>query len=311
MSKLNRYKNKIILIAGPTASGKSKIALSLAEKLKGEIINSDSMQVYKEISILTARPSKKDLKKIKHHLYGITSVKKSYSVGDWYKQVKKKIKIIKKRGKVPILVGGTGLYFNAVTKGLSKIPIIEEKKRMKIRDLYLKLGKKAFYKKLLLLDPKSKNKILLTDTQRAIRAYEVKKFTTKSIYDWAKNTKSEFENDNLVKIYIDIPREKLLKRIYLRTSKIINKKCFSEVKKLLKLNLKKSLSANKIIGIREINDYLSGISSKPILIEQINIRTRQYAKRQSTWARGHMKNWNKLYSKNFSNLLKKSLKVVS
>jgi len=120
----NKDFKKIILISGPTASGKSKIAIALAKKINGEIINADSMQVYKEISVLSARPENKDLKIIKHHLYGFLSVKKNFSVGQWLKRVKKKIGNIIRQGKVPILVGGTGLYFNAITKGLSKIPII-------------------------------------------------------------------------------------------------------------------------------------------------------------------------------------------
>ncbi len=125
MLKLNK---KIILIAGPTASGKSKIAINLAKKINGEIINADSMQIYKEISILSARPSQSELNKIKHHLYGFMSVKNNFSAGQWLKLVKNKIIKIFQKGKIPIIVGGTGLYFNAITKGLSVIPNISKKK---------------------------------------------------------------------------------------------------------------------------------------------------------------------------------------
>ena len=311
MLRSNKDFKKIILIAGPTASGKSKIAIALAKKINGEIINTDSMQVYKEISVLSARPKNKDLKIIKHHLYGFLSVKKNFSVGQWLKFVKKKIGQIIRRGKVPILVGGTGLYFNAITKGLSKIPVIPAKKRGQIRNLYEKIGRERFYKKLLSIDPKCKNKILPFDTQRILRAYEVKKFTKKSLYDWVTNTKSEFNKYTVIKIYLDIPREKLLKRIYFRTTKLLNKNCFSEVRKFDKLNLKSSLSVNNIIGIKEIKDYLAGNCTLSRTEELINIRTRQYAKRQSTWARGHMKNWNKLYYDDFSILFKKILKLSS
>ena len=117
-------KSKIILIAGPTSSGKSNFALKLAKKIKGEIINADSMQVYKQLQILTARPKKKDLKKIKHHLYGFCDVKKKHSTGEWLNLLINKIKDIRKRKKVPIVVGGTGLYFKALTDGLVKIPNI-------------------------------------------------------------------------------------------------------------------------------------------------------------------------------------------
>ena len=145
-------KSKIILIYGPTASGKSEFAVKLAKKIKGEIINADSMQIYKELKILSARPSKKDYKKIKHHLYGFQSVKKNYSSGEWLKAAKKKISDIRKRKNVPIIVGGTGLYFNTITKGISKIPDIDEKTRSKIRKLFKKLGYKQFFKNLIKID---------------------------------------------------------------------------------------------------------------------------------------------------------------
>ena len=302
---------KIILLAGPTASGKSKLAISLAKKLNGEIINADSMQIFKEFKILSSRPNLSDIKKVKHHMYGVISVKRYFSVGDWLKEARKKIDICLKRKKIPIVVGGTGLYFNTITKGISKIPDIDLKTRIKVRNLHKKLGFKKFYSALIKLDPKIKGRIVPTDSQRVQRAYEVKLKTNKSLFDWFDNTKSEFLNFEIKKIFIDIPREKLLKRISTRTEIMVKKKCINEVKKFNKLNIKKSLSANKLIGVGEINDFLSGSISIEQCKELINIRTRQYAKRQNTWARGHMKNWNKLYSKNFSNLLKKSLKVVS
>ena len=302
---------KIILLAGPTASGKSKLAISLAKKLNGEIINADSMQIFKEFKILSSRPSLIDTKKVKHHLYGVISVKRYFSAGDWLKAARKKIKICLKRKKIPIVVGGTGLYFNTITKGISKIPDIDLKTRNKVRNLHKKLGFKKFYNLLIKLDPKIKGRIVPTDSQRAQRAYEVKLKTNKSLFDWFNNTKSDFLNFEIKKIFIDIPREKLLKKISTRTELMIKKKCLNEVKKFNKLKIKKSLSANKLIGVAEINHFLSGSISLEQCKELINIKTRQYAKRQNTWARGHMKNWNKLYSENLSILLKKSLKVVS
>ena len=133
-------KSKIILISGPTASGKSSFAIKVAKKVDGEIINADSMQVYKELKILSARPDPKKNQKIKHHLYGFHSVTKNFSTGDWLKLVIKKIKVVQKRKKTPILVGGTGLYFKALTDGLVKIPNISLKLRNQIRDLQKKLG---------------------------------------------------------------------------------------------------------------------------------------------------------------------------
>ena len=302
---------KLILLAGPTASGKSNLAIKLAKKINGEIINADSMQVFKEFTILSSRPGTVQMRKVKHHLYGIISVKKHFSTGDWLKQAKKKIKICLKKKKVPIIVGGTGLYFNTITKGISKIPNIDKKTRNKVRNLYKKLGIKRFYKKLLSLDPKVKYKILQTDPQRLQRAYEVKLKTKKSLFDWFANTKSDFLDFEIKKIFIETPRELLLKKISIRTEQMFRNKCINEVKKFNRLKINKNLSVNKLIGVQEINDFLRGSISLEQCKDLINIKTRQYAKRQNTWARGHMKNWNKLYSKNLSNLLEKSLKVVS
>ena len=302
---------KIILIAGPTASGKSKIALEIALRIKGEIINADSMQVYKEFSILSSRPSKLDLKKVKHYLYGFQSVKKHFSTGAWLKLVKKQINLCLKNKKIPILVGGTGLYFEAITKGISKIPNINFKVRDKIRKQQKKLGQKKFYEKLLKLDPLIKNKIEPFDTQRSIRAYEVKKITKKSIFEWYKLTKSEFKQFQIFKIFIDTPREKLLKNISQRTDQMFEDDCIKEVKFFSGLSIDPSLSANKIIGVREIKDFLSCVLSLSQAKELINIKTRQYAKRQVTWARGHMSDWEKQYSNSFSSLSKKILKVIS
>jgi len=302
---------KIILLAGPTASGKSKLAIHLAKKLNGEIINADSMQIYKEFSILSSRPNKLEVKQAKHHLFGVVSVKKYFSAGDWLKETKKKLNLCFKKKKTPIIVGGTGLYFNTITKGISKIPDIDLKTRTQVRNQFKKLGYKKFYEKLLEIDPKAKGKILPTDSQRTQRAYEVKLKTKKSLFDWIANTKSDFLNYNLKKIFLDIPRQELLQKISKRTEMMFKENCISEVKKFNSLKLNKSLSANKLIGVQEINQYLKDNISLDECKELINIKTRQYAKRQNTWARGHMKNWNKLYSKNFSILLKKTLKVVS
>ena len=302
---------KIILLAGPTASGKSKLAIHLAKKLNGEIINADSMQIYKEFSILSSRPSKFEMKKVKHHIYGTISVKKHFSAGDWFKEAKKKIDACFQKRKIPIIVGGTGLYFNTITKGISKIPDIDFRTRSKVRNLYKILGFKKFYKKLLELDHKVKNKILPTDSQRVQRAFEVKLKTKKSLFDWIVKTKPEFLDFNLKKIFIDIPRNELLEKISKRTELMFEQNCISEVKKFNRLKIDKNLSANKLIGVQDINQYLKGSISLEECRELINIKTRQYAKRQNTWARGHMRNWNKIYSKNFSILLKKTLKVTS
>ena len=302
---------KIILLAGPTASGKSKLAIHLAKKMNGEIINADSMQIYKEFFILSSRPRRSETKKIKHHLYGIVSVKKYFSAGDWLKEVKKKVNLCLKKKKIPIIVGGTGLYFNTITKGISKIPDIDTKTRNNVRALFKTLGSKKFYEKLLELDPKVKDRIYPKDSQRMQRAYEVKLKTKKSLFDWFAKTKSDFLDFDLRKVFIDIPRKDLLLKISNRTELMFKENCLGEVKKFNTIRLNKSLSANKLIGVQEINRFIKEKISLDECKELINIKTRQYAKRQNTWARGHMKNWIKLYSKNFSILLKKTLKVTS
>jgi tRNA dimethylallyltransferase len=299
------FKSKIILISGPTASGKSKFAIKLAKKIDGEIINADSMQVYKQLKILSARPDPKNYQRVKHHLYGFLDVKNNFSTGDWLKIVIKKIKEIKKRKKTPILVGGTGLYFKALTQGLVNIPNIPIRFRNKIRALHKTLDQKKFYLNLLKLDPSSKNKVNPKDVQRSIRAYEVKEFTKKSLHEWFKNTKSYFEEDEFYKIYIDYPRQDLIKRINQRTEQMFVMGAIKEVKRFIKLKIKKDKSVNKAIGINEIKEYLNNKKELVDIEEKISIKTRQYAKRQSTWARGHMMNWNKIEPKNLNKFLKK------
>ena len=298
-------KSKIILISGPTASGKSNFAIKLAKKINGEIINADSMQVYKELKILSARPDPKNYQKIKHHLYGFQNVKKNFSTGDWIKLAVKKINELKKRKTTPIFVGGTGLYFKALTDGLVNIPSIPIRSRNKIRILQETLGQKKFYQKLLKLDLKSKNKINPTDVQRSIRAYEVKLFTKTSLYDWFKKTKSYFKEDEFFKIYIDYPRKDLIRRIEKRTEQMIKMGAIKEVKRFIKLKIKKDNSVNKAIGINEIKEFLNQEKELSDIKEKISIKTRQYAKRQSTWARGNMISWFKLQPQEINKFLKK------
>ena len=298
-------RSKIILIYGPTASGKSIFAVNLAKKVNGEIINADSMQIYKELKIISARPFLKDHKKIKHHLYGFHSAKKNFSTGDWLKLIDKKILELKKIKKIPILVGGTGLYFKALTDGLVRIPNIPIKFRKEVRSLHNKIGQKRFFSKLITLDPLVKNYINPSDTQRSIRSYEIKLLTKKSMYVWFKNTKSNYETKDFYKIYIDFPRNDLLNRISKRTQEMIKKGAIREVEKFIKFRVPKSKSAYKAIGINEIKEYINKKIQIDDLIQKISIKTRQYAKRQSTWARGNMQNWNKMSPSDLRKFLKK------
>ena len=297
-------KSKIILIYGPTSSGKSQFAVKLAKKINGEVINADSMQIYKELNILTARPFKSDYKKIKHHLYGFQSVKKKFSTGDWLKLAKQKILDLKKRKKIPILVGGTGLYFKALTDGLVKIPNIKIKLRNKIRLMQKKMGQKKFYKKLLNLDPLIKDKIDKNDIQRSIRSYEIKYQTKRSIVEWFKKTKVFFPSNEFVKIYIDYPREDLIKKINFRVEKMFKDGAIEEVKRFNKIKVRKENSSIKVIGIKEISNLVNNISTIEETKKLISIKTRQYAKRQATWARGQMQSWEKINPKNLSLVIK-------
>ena len=297
--------SKIVLISGPTASGKSNFAVKVAKKIQGEIINADSMQVYKNLKILTARPNKIEQKDIKHHLYGVVDLNKKFSTGQWLELVIKKIKNIKKKKKIPILVGGTGLYFQSLINGLVKIPEIPLKFRNKVRLMSKREGQKKFYKKLLKLDPKVKEKFDPNDTQRSIRAYEIKSYTNISMYDWLARTESEFKNSDFLKLYIETKREKLIERINLRTLNMINGGAINEVKKFLKLKIRKDQSVNKVIGIAELTQYLNHEVTLDEAKELISIKTRQYAKRQVTWARTRMTSWKKIKPTRIDDFIKK------
>tara|TARA_Y100000741_G_scaffold341116_1_gene303161 strand:+ start:2233 stop:3174 length:942 start_codon:yes stop_codon:yes gene_type:complete len=297
--------SKIILISGPTASGKSNLAVKVAKKINGEIINADSMQVYKRLKILTARPSKKEQKNIKHHLYGIIDPDKKFSTGQWLKEAIKNIEDIKRRNKIPILVGGTGLYFYSLINGLVKIPKIPLKIRNKVRLIQSKEGQKNFYKKLKKLDPNIKNKFDPNDSHRSIRAYEIKLFTKISMYEWLNKTESKFKDGEFLKLYIDFKRDELVERISLRTSKMIEEGAIEEVKRFNKLKIKKENSVNKVIGIVELTHFLKNQINLVEAKELISIKTRQYAKRQATWARGRMSSWKKINPAKIGDFIKK------
>ena len=298
-------KSKIILIAGPTASGKSNFSIKLAKKIDGEIINADSMQVYKQLKILTARPNKKDQNGVKHHMYGTIDLNEKFSTGQWLRIAIKKIRNIHKRKKIPILVGGTGLYFQSLINGLVQIPEIPLKLRNKVRLIQKKGGQKKFYKELIKIDPSVKNKFDPNDRQRSIRAFEIKLFTKISMYDWLEKTNSEFKDSDFLKLYIDFKREDLVKRITLRTSKMIKEGAINEVKKFHKVKIKKNQSVVKVIGIDELTQHLKNKINLTQAEELISIKTRQYAKRQATWARSRMTSWNKISQDEIFSLIKK------
>ena len=300
---------KIILIAGPTGSGKSEIALRLAKKINGEIINADSMQVYKEIKILSARPE--NYFNITHYLYGSISIRNNFSAGEWLKKAQLNVKKIINKKKQPIFVGGTGLYFKLLTEGISNIPKIPDLIRIKARKLNTKLGNDKFYSLLIKLDPLVQNKIKKNDTHRLIRAYEVMTFTKKSLFNWQKKNTNYFSNYKFIKIYINPKNIILLKLLRLRLKKMFEQGAVDEVKKFIKLKIDPNLPANKILGIEEINKYLGKKISLEQSFEETFIRTRRYVKRQRTWFRGHMKDWISIFHPNFEILTKKIINLVT
>jgi tRNA dimethylallyltransferase len=300
---------KIILIAGPTGSGKSEIALRLAKKINGEVINADSMQVYKEIKILSARPE--SYSNISHYLYGNISVKNNFSAGEWLKKVKLNLNKIIKKKKQPIFVGGTGLYFKLLTEGISNIPKIPDSIRIKARKLNANLGNDKFYSLLIKLDPLVQNKIKKNDTHRLIRAYEVVTFTKKSLIDWQKKNKNYFSNYKFVKIFINPENNSLQKLLRLRLKKMFEIGAIEEVKKFSKLKINRRLPANKILGVEEIKKYLNKKISIEQAFEETFVRTRRYVKRQRTWFRGHMKEWTSIFNPNFDILTKKIINLVT
>ena len=267
--------------------------------------NSVQRKIRYNFHSISIEPWSEQYKKIRHHLYGFQSSKRKFSTGEWIKLANQKIKDIKKRKKIPILVGGTGLYFKAITDGLVEIPNIPIKFRQKVRSLHKKIGNKNFFLKLIKLDPLSKYRINPSDTQRSIRAYEIKSYTKKSIFDWFKKTKSAYEKEDFFKIYIEFPRSELIKRINKRVDKIFKDGVTNEVKIFLNYKVNKDKSVAKVIGLNEIEKYLKKELNLSQTKELISIKTRQYAKRQTTWARGQMSNWQKIDYKDLNSLLKK------
>ena len=298
---------KIILLFGPTASGKSKVAIDIAKKFNGEILNADSMQVYKEIKILSARPNKS---KIKHHFYGFISAKDTFSVGKWYKMVFERINEIKKRKKVPIVVGGTGLYFRALTEGLVEIPKVKKIDYSYLNSIGRRMMGNHYYKK----NPTIFEGIDINDIQRVSRAISVYEGTGLTLKEWQKKeNKKYFNPSDFIKLCILPSKNVLEKKITKRFNQMLKNGALQEVRKYKKKFLEPAsyISANSIIGIYEIGLYLDKSIGIKDLKERVLIRTRQYAKRQYTWQRGQMKDWKQFTDTNYLDLRKKILSYLS
>ena len=298
---------KIILLFGPTASGKSKLAIDIAKKFNGEILNADSMQVYKEIKILSARPDKSQ---IKHHFYGFISAKNTFSVGKWYKLIANQIKKIQKRKKVPVVVGGTGLYFRALTDGLVDIPNVKKLDYSHLNPIGRWMMGNHYHKK----NPTIFKGIDRNDIQRVSRAISVYEGTGLTLKEWqSKENKKYFKSSDFIKLCLLPPKKDLEKKIIQRFNQMLKKGALEEVRKYKKNFLVPTshISANSIIGIYEIGLYQEKSIDIKELKERVLIRTRQYAKRQYTWQRGQMKDWKVFDDINYLDLRKKILSYLS
>ena len=297
ISLIKKKQKKIILLFGPTASGKSKLALDIAKKFNAEIVNADSMQVYKEIKILSARP---DDHTISHHLYGFISIKKTFSTGEWIKKAIKTIKKINKKGKIALVVGGTGLYFKALYQGFSEIPKVPKPKK----DFKLK-------KNYILKYPNIFKYVSLNDKQRLQRAFLVFKHTGKPLWMWQQKNKRFFKSSQFHKFYLCPPKPVLESRIKKRFLSMLKKGAIREVENFKKINPNSLNSSNFIIGLKEISQFLNNEISLEELKQLVLIRSRQYSKRQFTWQRGQMKDWKGFSDTNYLDLRKKVIRYLS
>ena len=279
-------KTEIYFVLGPTASGKSKFALSLAKKLKGEIINADSMQIYSELNVLSARPTINDQKKINHYLYGFVKGDVRFNVQKWCEEASKKINYLVDKKITPIIVGGTGLYIDALINGIVSIPSIPEKVKIESEKMISKIGNKNFFNLVNELDSEAMNNISPNDVQRIKRIWEVNFFTKKKFSDWKKNKNKKIINLTNYKILLFLPeRKENYKRVDHRTHLMIQNGAIEEVKNLLKLNYNNSLPIMKAHGVPEIKSYLNNEISIEECISKIQQVTRNYVKRQHTWWR--------------------------
>jgi tRNA dimethylallyltransferase len=287
-----RAEAKAILIAGPTASGKSVVALALAERLGGTVINADSMQLYRELRLLTARPSEADEAVAPHRLYGVVSASEAFSVGRWLEAAQAAIAEARDAGSVPILVGGTGLYFKALIEGLAPIPDIPFEVRAYRREQAARLTPEALHRELAARDPGVAAKLRSSDPQRIVRALEVIDATGVSLSEWqGAPAAPALLADDVLRFVIAPEREPLYAAIDARFDRMIENGAIEEVEALLALGLDDSLPAMRAHGVRELRAYLAGANSLEDAQTKSKTGSRRYAKRQMTWARRYMADW--------------------
>jgi tRNA dimethylallyltransferase len=295
--ELQRQDISALLIAGPTASGKSALALEMARELGGEIVNADSMQVYGVLDRLTARPDAQDLAEIPHHLYGHVPPGTAYSTGIWLDQATEAIAAIRARGALPVVVGGTGLYFRALTGGLSEMPVIPDLVRTELRARLETEGVEALHADLARLDPAMAERLRPADRQRILRALEVVRTTGRSIMEFQGRGGAKIVDPSSARCIVLEPQRPLLHgRINARFAKMVEEGALDEVRQLIALDIPSQHPAMKAIGVSQLAEYLAGRSSLDKAIELASTATRQYAKRQMTWFRNQLgEEWQRIH----------------
>ncbi|MGA7456207.1 MAG: tRNA (adenosine(37)-N6)-dimethylallyltransferase MiaA [Methyloceanibacter sp.] len=283
---------KAILIAGPTASGKSAAALDLAQRLGGAVINADSMQVYRELAILTAQPSPAEMQLAPHRLYGTVPASEPYSAGRFVEDAARALRNAAGEGSVPIFVGGTGLYFKVLTEGLAAVPDVPPEIRAHWRAEAEKIGTAGLYRELQARDPVMAARLRPSDPQRILRALEVIDATSISLAEWQGGDAAPLlEPGAVLRIVIAPEREALYAGIDARFDRMIARGAVEEVRALLTQGLDPGLPAMRAHGVRELAVYLSGGSSLAASVEKSKTESRRYAKRQMTWLRRFMQDW--------------------
>jgi len=285
---------RIWLIAGPTASGKSALALRLAGETGGEIVNADSMQLYTDLAVLSARPSAKEQDEAPHHLFGTVDAADGWSVGRWVRAAVPILDDIAARGRPAIVVGGTGLYFNALTRGLAEIPPVPAEVRRQAETDFDAMGEGAFRDRLHGHDPAAAARIEYADRQRLVRAWEVFAATATPLSEWQTSGDPAFSADVWRAVALEPPRETLYARCDARFEAMIAAGALDEVRALAARNLDPALPALKAVGVRELSAHLRGETSLEAAIDAAQRETRRYAKRQGTWMRGRMADWPRL-----------------
>jgi len=285
-------KAEVVLIAGPTASGKSALALTLAEKFGGTIVNADSMQVYRDLRVITARPTPAEAARMPHRLYGHVDAGENYSVGRWCRDVGEALNEIAARGRVPILVGGTGLYFKALTTGLAAVPPIPAEIRGQVRARMASEGAAALHGELASLDPVTAQRLMVNDRSRISRALEVVLATGRSLTDWHREGMPALvDSARAAKIFLTCERKQLVARIETRFAAMLKAGALDEVRALELRQLDPLLPAMKAHGVPWLIRHLNGEISLDEAAAGAIMDTRRYAKRQLTWFRHQMKDW--------------------